>query len=204
MHPVYILLLAVGNINDINGQVKGGTLNNNLNLKHSETMLLECERAPSGCRALAPARRRLFGRPGDPRRSAAGEEQPGWNNELHSADEPRNAVRRLQETHGIPLCARTLLPADPHVSARIPASEILPLVELAEFHGVSSSQPPSRHLWLRAFPILGFAALDRFPPSDPVRARRYSLDLRPSLSQDLQSLGTVTLEIRSDKYVSPC
>src|SRR5208282_6118252 len=91
-------------------------------------------------------------------------QQPGWNNELHSADEAGNVVRRLQETHEIPLRARTLLPEDPHVPARIPASEIVLLVELVEFHGIPSGQPPSRYLWSRAFPILGFAALDIRPP----------------------------------------
>jgi hypothetical protein len=45
MHPVYILLLAFENINNVNGQVKGGTSKSylNLNLEYSETMLLELD-----------------------------------------------------------------------------------------------------------------------------------------------------------------
>ena len=72
------------------------------------------------------------------------------------------------------------------------AAENLRLVELAVFHGVPSCQSPARHFWSRTFPLLGFAALDVFPPPHPVPAGRHPLHLRPPLSQDLPGAGAVT------------
>jgi radical SAM superfamily enzyme YgiQ (UPF0313 family) len=51
----------------------------------------------------------------------------------------------VQGPHGIPLCAGAVLPADPHLPARVSAAENLWLTELAVSDGVPSCQSSSRH-----------------------------------------------------------
>ena len=121
-------------------------------------------------------------------------QQFGWDYQLHSADESGNVTRRLQEPDGLPLCARAVLSADSRLPARVPASENLLLVELAEFHSIFWSQSPPRHFWSRMFPLLGSAAMDILSPPHIVPAGRYSLHIRPPFSQDLQSAGAITSE----------
>jgi hypothetical protein len=75
-------------------------------------------------------------------------QQPGWDNQLHSAHESEDVARRLQRPHGEHLCAGAVLPADPHVPARVPASENLQRVDVAFRKSVPYGQSPPWHFWL--------------------------------------------------------
>jgi radical SAM superfamily enzyme YgiQ (UPF0313 family) len=102
-------------------------------------------------------------------------------------------ARRLSEPDGTPLRARTVLPAHPHLPARVCAAENRRLVELALFHGVPPGQCPSRHFWPRTFPLLGFAVLDFLPQALAFFPGRRPLHLRLPFSQDLPGAGAVTM-----------
>jgi len=119
-------------------------------------------------------------------------QQSGRDNQLHSANEPGNIARGLPEPDGTYLCARTVLPADPHIPTRVCAAENRRLIELALFHGVPPRQCPSRHFWPRTFPILGLTDLDFLPPALPFSSGRRSLHLRLPLPQDVPGAGAVT------------
>ena len=94
-------------------------------------------------------------------------QQRGWDHQLHSADEPGDVARGLQESDGAHLCAGAVLPADPHLPARVPASENLRRVEAGAISWRSSTPTSVSAFLVANVSITGVCCSGRFSAVPP-------------------------------------